>query len=110
MGLVAAHRGDAATALQWVAEARHRCVRLPDAYLWVEGYCLDALCSLALDQQRAEASQWIHDMQALAARTRMRELAARAYAHQGKLGDQAAIDAARVLSAEVDNPDLRRLE
>ncbi|HVD22840.1 MAG TPA: BTAD domain-containing putative transcriptional regulator [Lapillicoccus sp.] len=110
MGLVAAHRGDAATALQWVAEARHRCVRLPDAYLWVEGYCLDALCSLALDQQRAEASQWIHDMQALAARTGMRELVARAYAHQGKLGDQAAIDAARVLAAEVDNPDLRRLE
>src|SRR6185503_8937147 len=40
LGLVAAHDGDAATALRWIAEARERCVRLPDSYLWVEGYCL----------------------------------------------------------------------
>jgi DNA-binding SARP family transcriptional activator len=110
LGLVAARRGDAATAQNWIAEARHRCVRLPDAWLWVEGYCLDALCVLALDHQRAEASQWIHDMEGLATRTGMRELVARAYAHRGKLGDKAATDAARVLAAEVDNPVLQRLE
>jgi tetratricopeptide (TPR) repeat protein len=110
LGLVAARRGHAATALHWIAEARHRCVRLPDAYLWVEGYCLDALCVLALDHQPAEAPQWIHDMEALATRTGMRELVARAYAHRGKLGDNAATDAARVLAAEVDNPVLRHLE
>ena len=110
LGLVAAHQGDAATALHWITEARHRCVRLPDAYLWVEGYCLDALCTLALDLQRVEASQWIHDLEALATRTGMRELVARAYAHRGKLGDRFATDAARVLAAEVDNPDLQRLD
>jgi tetratricopeptide (TPR) repeat protein len=110
LGLVAAHQGDAATALHWITEARHRCVRLPDAYLWVEGYCLDALCTLALDLQRIEAPQWIHDLEALATRTGMRELVARAYAHRGKLGDRSATDAARVLAAEVDNPDLQRLE
>ncbi len=110
LGLVAARRGDAATALHWITEARHRCVRLPDAYLWVEGYCLDALCALALEHQRVEASQWIDDMEALATRTGMREFVARAYAHRGKLGDRAAAEAARVLAAEVDNPALRRLE
>jgi DNA-binding SARP family transcriptional activator len=109
LGLVAAGRGDAMAALQWVAEARHRCVRLPDAYLWVEGYCLDALCALALEHQRAQAPQWISDMEALATRTGMRELVARAYAHRSRLGDKAATEAARVLAAEVDNPDLRRL-
>lgn len=36
-------------ALRWVAEARTRCVRLPDAWLWVEAYCLDALCALAIN-------------------------------------------------------------
>jgi len=110
LGLVAARQGDAATALHWITEARHRCVRLPDAYLWVEGYCLDALCALAVEHQRVEASQWIDDLQALATRTRMRELVARAYAHRGKHGDRAAAEAARVLAAEVDNPALRRLE
>ena len=108
LGLVAERRGDTATALHWISEARHRCVRLPDAYLWVEGYCLDALCSLALDHQPGDVSHWIHDMEALATRTGMRELVARAYAHRGNLGDGAATDAARVLAAEVDNPDLRR--
>jgi hypothetical protein len=53
---------------------------------------------------------WIHDLEALATRTGMRELVARAYAHRGKLGDRSATGAARVLAAEVDNPDLRRLE
>jgi DNA-binding SARP family transcriptional activator len=110
LGLVAAHQGHAATALHWITEARNRCVRLPDAYLWVEGYCLDALCTLALEHQRVEASQWIDDLEALATRTGMRELVARAYAHRGKLGNRVAADAARVLAAEVDNPSLRRLE
>lgn len=108
LGMVAARQGDAATALRWITEARHRCVRLPDAYLWVEGYCLDALCALALEHQRGEAAQWIDDLEALATRTGMRELVARAYAHRGRLGDRAAAEAARVLAAEVDNPALRR--
>ena len=110
LGMVAAHQGDPATALQLITEARDRCVRLPDAYLWVEGYCLDALCALAVEQGRPEAARWIEDLEALATRTGMRELVARAYAHRGKLGDRAAADAAQVLAAEVDNPALRRLE
>jgi hypothetical protein len=110
LGLVAAHQGDAARALHWVTEARYRCVRLPDAYLWVEGYCLDALCALALEHHRVEASRWIDDLEALATRTGMRELVARAYAHRGKLGDRVAAEASRVLAAEVDNPALRRLQ
>jgi hypothetical protein len=75
----------------------------------VEGYCLDALCSVALEQGRGEVTRWIDDLQALAARTGMRELVARAYTHRGRLGDRAAAEAAQVLAAEVDNPALRRL-
>jgi hypothetical protein len=58
----------------------------------------------------ASAVIWIDDLEALATRTGMRELVARAYAHRGRLGDRVAADAARVLAAEVDNPALRRLE
>jgi DNA-binding SARP family transcriptional activator len=104
IGLVADQRGDAEAALRWVEEARTRCVRLPDAWLWVEGYCLDALCVLAIRHRRPEAARWVADLEALATRTGMRELVARAYFHRGRLGDRAAAEAARVLAAEVDNP------
>lgn len=103
IGLVADQRGDAEAALRWVAEARTRCVRLPDAWLWVEGYCLDALCVLAIEHRRPEAARWVADLEALAARTGMRELVARAYLHRGRLGDRAAAEAALILAAEVDN-------
>jgi DNA-binding SARP family transcriptional activator len=104
IGLVADRRGDAKTAMRWVTEARTRCTRLPDAWLWVEGYCLDALCMLATAHARQEAAPWIADLEALATRTGMRELVARAYLHRGNNGDRSAADAARVLAAEVDNP------
>jgi DNA-binding SARP family transcriptional activator len=104
IGLVADQRGDTESALRWVEEARSRCVRLPDAWLWVEGYCLDALCALAIQHRRPEAPRWVADLEALATRTGMRELVARAYLHRGRLGDRGAAEAARVLAAEVDNP------
>lgn len=103
VGLVAVQRGDVEAGVRWIAEARSRCVRLPDAWLWVEGYCLDALCVLAVEHRRPEAAGWIGDLEALAARTGMRELVARAYLHRGRLGDLAAAEAALVLAAEVDN-------
>jgi DNA-binding SARP family transcriptional activator len=104
LGLVADRRGDVETALRRVNEARVRCVRLPDAWLWVEGYCLDALCGLGLKHGQPDAARWVADLEGLATRTGMRELAARAYVHRSRLGDPAAASAARVLAAEVDNP------
>jgi hypothetical protein len=56
-----------------------------------------------------EAAQWIDDLEALATRTGMRELIARAYAYRGQLGDRVAAEGARILAAEVDNPALRLL-
>jgi tetratricopeptide (TPR) repeat protein len=104
IGLIAKRRGDPESALRWVTEARLRCVRLPDAWLWVEGYCLDALCTLAIEHGHSSAKAWVADLQALATRTGMRELIARAYLHRSRLGDPAAGHAADVLAAEVDNP------
>jgi len=87
MGLVADRRGDPEAALRWVIEARLRCVRLPDAWLWVEGYCLDALCALAVEHRQPAAAHWIADLEVLATRTGI-----------------------RVLAAEVDNPAVHRVD
>ena len=110
VGLVADRRGDPDSALSRVSEARERCVRLPDAWLWVEGYCLDALCTLATEHRHPGAARWIADLEALATRTGMRELIARAYVHHSRLGDRTAMDAARVLAAEVDNPAVLQVD
>lgn len=107
LGRVAAAHDDTETARKWLLEARTRCVRLPDAHLWIEAYCLDALCDLSLDHRWDDASRYIDDLEALATRTGMREFVARAYAHRSRLDDsEAASAAASVLAAEVDNPSL----
>jgi hypothetical protein len=88
--------------------ARRRCVRLPDAWLWVEAYCLDALAALAVAEDPGGAETWIAELEGLAARTGMRELVARAYLHRARLGDPDAARAVVVLAAEVENPSLVR--
>jgi len=95
LGLIADRRGDPETALRLVTEARMRCIRLPDAWLWVEGFCLETLCQLTIKQRRPEAKRCVADLEALATRTGMRELAAHAYLYRGRLGDRAAVEAAR---------------
>jgi len=110
IGMVAQSRGDDEGGIRWLTLARMRCVRLPDAWLWMEAYCLDALCFLTVDRQRPEASRWINDLEALAARTGMREMVARAYQYRGRLGDETAAEASLVLAAEVDNPALLRTD
>lgn len=106
LGLVAEQRGDGDAALGWLAEARTRCVRLPDAWLWVEAHCLDALAALGIRHGRPEVRRWIADLEALASRTGMREFVARAYLHRARLGDPDAATAAHILVAEIDNPAL----
>ena len=104
LGLVAEQRGDHAAAVRLITDARMRCVLLPDAWLWVEGFCLDALCELTTAQRRPEATHWVADLEALATRTGMREFAVHAYLYRDRLGDGAGLEAARVLAADIDNP------
>ena len=106
IGCAAAARDEIDKALEWLMEARTRCVRLPDAWLWIEAYTLDALCSLAVEHELPAAPAWIEALAALAARTGMRQFAATANIYRARLGDDAALTAARLLAAEIDNPAL----
>ena len=51
LGLVAAARGDLSRALESLVEAPKLCRRLPDTYLWIEAYALDALCAVAVEHR-----------------------------------------------------------
>jgi DNA-binding SARP family transcriptional activator len=105
LGLVEAACGRTAESLRWLADARARSDRVAYPYQWIRGWVLEALCSTG--SADARAARWLDELEALAARTGMRELLLRAYQHRARLGDVRARSAASLLLPEVDNPTLR---
>jgi tetratricopeptide (TPR) repeat protein len=108
-GLVAVERGEVERGLELLVEAPRLCRRLPDTYLWIEAYGLDALCGVAVEHNPDAAGRWIGELEAIAARRGLRELLARAAVHRARLGEHGAGENARALAAQLDNPALDEL-
>ena len=108
LGLLAADDGDRPSGLARLDDARTRCVRLPDAYLWIQAYVLEALCRVAVTSGSKDAGRWVDDLGSLAARTGMREFVAMSYLYRFRLGDSDALTAAAIIAADVQNPALAR--
>jgi tetratricopeptide (TPR) repeat protein len=104
IGLVHWARGNVDEALAWLDDARTRCVRIPDSYLWIHAYCLDALCDVAIQANAPRSRAWVGDLETVAARTGMYEMLVRAQLHRAGLGDMQAADAARLFADRIDNP------
>ena len=104
IGLVHRAHGRIDEAIAWLDDARTRCIRIPDAYLWVHAYCLDALCSVAIEAGARQASEWVNDLELVAARTGMNEMVVRAQLHRAQLGDDRAAVTARLFADRIDNP------
>jgi DNA-binding SARP family transcriptional activator len=109
LGLVAVHRGDLPRALELLADAPRLCRRLPDTYLWIEAYGRAALCAVALDHGAEARGLWIGELEKITAQRGMRELLVHAMVYRARLGEPGALDAARALAAEIDNPALEEL-
>jgi tetratricopeptide (TPR) repeat protein len=62
LGLAAAARGDVPRALELLVDAPKLCRRLPDTYLWIEAYGLDALCAVAVEHRAQATVQWIEEL------------------------------------------------
>jgi len=108
IGLVHARRGRIDEAIAWLEDARTRCVRIPGAYLWVHGYCLDALCEVAIANGAPAARTFVRDLDSVAARTGMTELLTRAQFHRIALGEPGAAEVARLYAERIDNPAILR--
>lgn len=108
IGLVKIANGDVAEGIRWLDDARTRCIRIPDAYLWIHGYCLDALCEQAVAHRVKGVHRWVSDLEAVAARTGMNELLVRAQLHRAALGMPGASESAAVFAARIDNPAVLR--
>jgi DNA-binding SARP family transcriptional activator len=109
LGLVAALRGDLDRGLTLLEDAPRICRRLPDAYLWIEAYGLDALCSVAVEHELASAPRWIEELEQLAGRAGFRELLVRALLYRSRLGDPGALEAARAAADAVGGDALAEL-
>ena len=109
LGLVLAAEGNHRGAIATLLDARRRSARLPDGYLWVEAYVLDALATVGTESGLADTRTWIAALEAISQRCGMTELMVRAAVHRWRLGDPAGREAATVLGPAVDNPILADL-
>ena len=108
LGLVAAARGDLSRALKSLVEAPKLCRRLPDTYLWIEAYGLDALCAVAVEH-RMGSGRWIDELESIAARRGIRDLVLRAAVYRARVGEPGALSVARSLATQIDNPTIGKL-
>jgi len=106
LALVAEADGDAALAFDLLADARARCNRMADPYVWLDAHILDAQCELGLRHDHPHVGSWVEAMHRLSSRTAMREMTVRALLHSAALGTAGAADGAELLAAEIDNPVL----
>jgi DNA-binding SARP family transcriptional activator len=104
LALVAEATGDTEDAFEVLADARVRCNRLADPYLWLDGYILEAQCDLGWRHEHPDTEAWIQLLRELSSRTGMRELTYRSLTHGAAMGNDA--DRAALFTAEIDNPSL----
>ncbi len=96
--------GDVTGAFELLADARIRCNRLADPYVWLDVYILDALCEVGRRHRHPETARWIDSMRTLASRTAMRELTVRSLIHGAAMGAEGDAEAAVLLADGIDNP------
>lgn len=109
LALAADAEGDVDRAFEILTDARIRCNRFSDTYVWLDVYILDALAALAIRESHPAAGDWAREMSDRAERSAMRELSARAMLHRHDLGDRKLAGVAAWRAGEIDNPRLERL-
>jgi len=103
LALVADARGATDRAFELLAEARIRCNRLADPYVWLDAYIIDAQCQLGRRHRHPDTAQWVEVMHRLSSRTAMREMTVRSLLHAAAHGSPGAAAGARLLATAIDN-------
>ena len=105
-GLLHEAAGERGPALAWLRDATVRAVRVADRYVWVHGYCLDALVAVSIADAAPDARELVDQLERVAAHADMRELVVRAALHRAALGDPGGVASARLLAEAIDNAAL----
>ena len=107
LALLAGHDGDPGAAASWIADARRRCDRLPDSYVWVTGFVALGELELAADEQPERVAALARRLYRLAVRADLPEFIAWALVYQAEAGDRMNLRLARSLASRVANPALQ---
>ena len=107
LGLLALHAGDLDAAQAWLADARRRCDRVPDRYVWVSGYIGLAQLELAARQDIDLVGPSAARLYQHAVRSDLPEFLAWALVYQAESGDRAKVPLARTAADGVTNPKLQ---
>jgi tetratricopeptide (TPR) repeat protein len=106
LGMLALANGDAAGAWRWMLDARKRCDRVPDRYVWVSCYIGLAQLDVANRLDPALVPSLARQLREDATRADLPEFVAWALAHQSASGDLSALALAEATARAVDNPAL----
>ena len=107
LGRLALGDGDLASARRWTAEARTRCDRVSDRYVWVSAYVALADLELAVQEGGRRVDAAARALQADAVRADLPEFLAWALVHRSERGEPGQAALARTAAAGVDNPALQ---
>lgn len=87
LGLVTLERGDVTGGMALLRDAPRQCRRLPDTYLWIEVYGLDALADVTSEHGLPVAGDWVHQLEEASNRHGMRRLRENAALYRSRLGE-----------------------
>jgi DNA-binding SARP family transcriptional activator len=107
LAVIAMQAGDAAAAAKWITDARRRCDRMPDRYVWVSAFVKLGHVQIATAYQPDLVLPLARKLYQDALATDLPEFIAWALIYQAEAGDLAGVSLARTLAAGVSNPDLR---
>ncbi len=108
MALISMHNGDSDGAWAWTLDARTRCDRVPDRYVWISGYIALAQLEIARVSATADVFVLANRLHDDALRTDLPEFQAWALVHLAGRGDAQVLNRARLAARGVDSPALLR--
>ncbi len=107
LALLALHEGDGSAAQDWIADARRRCDRLPDRYVWVSGYVALGQLEITASHRPDLVLPLANRLYREALRADLPEFIAWAVVYQAEAGDAASVPLARTLAGQVASPALQ---
>jgi len=108
LALLALHEGDADAASEWIVDARRRCDRLPDRYVWVSGFVALAQLEIAARHQPELVLPLARRLHTDAVRTDLPEFVAWALVYQAEAGgDLANLSLVQTMAGQITNPALQ---
>ncbi len=107
LALLALHEGDAGAASEWIIDARRRCDRLPDRYVWVSGFVAQGQLEIAARHQPELVLPLARRLHADAVRMDLPEFIAWALVYQAEAGDLPNLGLIQGLASHITNPVLQ---